>query len=140
MLYFDGWLKLVISKEHEDNTDCLLDENFSESHNFEQFFTHNVNSIEGNFLDYLYHTIGNLNVRNTYLEACFAATECDNMVIYRTILPLVVANDWDELETYLLERSLISENQILQEHKSSIQRKILYTHLQTGQDDAPGKL
>lgn len=143
MLSFSGWLQLAVINEHEHLTDYLLNGLLNRSvdeDNCEELLMQSVIFSEYKVLDALYYSVNHLDVSNCYLEACCAATEYDDAVMYQTILPLVVSNDWDELEAYLLERSLNCEHQIFQQHKSSIQRQLLHNHLQDGIDDAPRKL
>lgn len=144
MLSFSGWLQSAIANEYECMIDYLLyellDHGVDES-NFDELLVYSVNHSEHKVIQaLLQYGPQNFDARDTYFEACCAATEYDDAVMYRQILPLVVSNDWNELETFLLERSLVKEHQIFEEHKSVLQRQLLQDHLTGGMDDTPRKI
>lgn len=144
MLSFSGWLQLAITNEHEHLTDYLLNELLNDGideDNFEELWVHSVNYSEHKVLHALLHYgVHNLDANDSYFEACCAATEHEDTQMYQIILPLVVSTDWDALENYLLERSLVNEHTILQQHKSTVQRQKLQECLPNGVEDTLRKI
>lgn len=144
MLSFSGWLQSAIANECEQMIDYLLYELLDhgvDENNFGESLVYSVSHSEHKVIDaLLQYGSPHFDASETYFESCCAATEYDDAVMYQKILPLVFSNDWDELEAYLLERSLKSEYEIFQEHKSAVQRQMLQKHLLGGMDDAPRKM
>lgn len=144
MLSFSGWLQSAIANECEQMIDYLLYELLEhgvDENNFDELLVYSVNHSEHKVIDaLLQYGPQHFDASDTYFQSCCAATEYNDAVMYRKILPLVVSKDWNELETFLLERSLVKEHEILEEHKSMVQRQILRQHLQNGSEDAPRKL
>lgn len=144
MLSFSGWLQSAIANECEQMIDYLLYELLDhgvDENNFGELLVYSVSHSEHKVIDaLLQYGPQHFDASETYFESCCAATEYDDAVMYQKILPLVVSNDWDELEAYLLQRSLKREHKIFQEHKSAVQRQMLQKHLLGGMDDAPRKM
>lgn len=144
MLSFSGWLQSAIANEYDNMVDYLLYELLEQGideGNFDELLVYSVSHSEHKVMEaLLQYAPHNFDPSETYFEACCAATEYDDAVMYTQILPLVVSNNWSKLEDFLLERSLVKEHQIFEEHKSGVQRELLHRHLDGGMDDTPRKL
>lgn len=144
MLSFSGWLQSAIATEHDQMIEYLLCELLDHGiyeDNFEELLVSSVNHSEYKVLDALlaYNT-EQLDVTEAYFQACCAATDYNDCLMYSKILPLVAHKDWVELEEYLDERSLTKEQHLLEEHQCWIQRKNLQQNVSGGSDDTPRKL
>lgn len=141
MLSFNGWIEETIINQNEHVTDDLLNELLDygvPEHNFDEILTHNVNRSEHKVLNAAFCL--HWDTTDSYFQACCDATEHNDETMYQIILPLVVSCDWGALENYLLERSLFGEYQLLQEHKSRVQRATLQKNLSCEKDDPPRKI